>query len=134
MSIYDNIRAALETKLSNTVGIPTIAYENVKFEPTTGTPFVRCQLVPAIRRPAVRFTNPQQEYTGSFLVMCYVPENQGPNAADTLANTIIDEFDATTDINDAGIILSIRYAERRPGYNQSPWYVVPVDISWYIYN
>lgn len=134
MSIYDDIRAALETKLSNTTGIPSIAYENVKFEPTTGTSFVRCQLVPAIRRPAVRFTNPQQEYTGSFLVMCYVPENQGPNAADTLANTIIDEFDATTDINDAGIILSIRYAERRPGYNQSPWYVVPVDISWYIYN
>ena len=134
MNIYDNIRAALETKLSNMVGAPDIAYENVKFEPTTGTSFLRCQLVPAIRRPAVRFTNPQQEYTGSFLVMCYVPENQGPNAADTLADTVIDEFDATTDINDAGIILSIRYAERRPGYNQSPWYVVPVDISWYIYN
>ena len=134
MSIYDNIRAALETKLSNVAGIPPIAYENVKFEPTTGTTYVSCRMAPAIRRPAVQGTNPQQLYTGSFLVMVNTPENIGPNAADTLVNTIIDDFDATTDISDAGIILSIRNAERRPGYNRSPWYVVPIDIQWYIYN
>jgi len=134
MSIYDDIRAALETKLSNVAGIPPIAYENVKFEPTTGTTYISCKLIPAIRRPAVRFTNPQQLYTGTFMVLIHAPENQGPSTADNLANTIISEFDATTDINDAGIILSVRYAERRPGYNDSPWYVVPVDISWYIYN
>lgn len=134
MSIYDNIRAALETKLSNIAGIPPIAYENVKFEPSTGTSYISCRLMPAIRRPAVRGSNPQQEYTGTFMVLVNSPENQGPNAAETIANTIIQEFDATTDINDAGIILSIRYAERRPGYNRSPWYVIPIDISWYIYN
>ena len=134
MSIYDSIRAALETKLSNIAGIPPISYENVKYEPQSGQTWVSCKLVPAIRRPAVRGLNPQQEYTGSFLVMIHAPENQGPNAADVLANTIINDFDATTDINDAGIILSIRYAERRPGYNRSPWYVIPIDISWYIYN
>lgn len=134
MSIHDNIRAALETKLSNMAGVPPIAYENVKYEPTTGTTYLSCKLIPATRRPAVRGLNPQQEYTGSFLVMIHCPENEGPNAADTLTNSILDEFDATTDVNDAGIILSIRYAERRPGYNDSPWYVVPVDISWYIYN
>ena len=33
-SIYNDIRAALETHLSNVSGIPSVAYENVSFEPT----------------------------------------------------------------------------------------------------
>ena len=34
MSIYNDIRAALESHLANTAGLPTgIAYENVSFEP-----------------------------------------------------------------------------------------------------
>ena len=134
MSIHDSIRAALETKLSNMAGVPPIAYENVKFEPTTGTTYLSCYLVPATRRPAVRGLNPQQYYAGIFVVTVHCPENQGPNTADTLVDSILNEFDATTDISDAGIILSIRHSERRPGFNDSPWYIVPVEISYYIYN
>jgi hypothetical protein len=134
MSIYNNIRQALETKLNAVAGIPTVYFENVKETPTTGTPYVTCRLIPAVRTPAVMGTSPQQQYTGSFMVLVHYPENQGPGTAETMVNTIITDFDATTDINDAGIILSIRRAERMPGYNRSPWYVIPIDISWYIYN
>ena len=136
-SIYDSIRAALEVKLSNVTGIPPIAYENVSFSPTTGQAFVQPRLIPVSRRPAVRGPNPQQRYDGVFRVFCYVPEGQGPAAADDLANKVIDAFDATTDISftsgGSTIVVSVDYAERDNGFVDSPWYYVAVNIGWYIY-
>ncbi len=138
-SIYDDIRAALEVKLSNVSGIPDIAYENVSYSPTTGTPFVQPRLIPVSRRPAVRGINPQNRYDGVFRVFCYAPEGNGPSVADDLADKVIDAFDATTDISftngsDETIIVSVDYAERDNGFVDSPWYYVAVNIGWYIYS
>jgi len=137
-SIYDDIRAALEVKLSNVSGIPAIAYENLSFSPTTGTPFVQPRLIPVSRRPAVRGLNPQQRYEGVFRVFCYVPEGNGPSAADDLANKVLDAFDAATDISFTNAlgrttIVSVDYAERDNGFIDNPWYYVAVNIGWYVY-
>tara|TARA_R110002020_G_scaffold148803_7_gene324885 strand:+ start:44 stop:469 length:426 start_codon:yes stop_codon:yes gene_type:complete len=137
--IYSNLRAALETHLTNISGIPDIAYESVAYEPTVGTSFVECKFRPTIRRPAVRGLNPQQRYQGVFSVTCYTPEGTGPAAADDLAKKVIDAFEATTDISYTNsdpetFILSIEYAEREQGFVDSPWYHVRVSIGWYIYH
>jgi hypothetical protein len=159
-SIYDNIRAALEVKLSNVSGLPEVAWENLTYEPTTGTSFVKPRLIPTIREPAVRGLNPQIYYQGLFRVDCFVPEGLGPRAADELADKIIDAFEATTSIyyepstnsiltesgaflitesggkvlQDGVINLSIRYSEREQGMPDGAFFMVPVNISWYIYN
>lgn len=137
-SIYDDIRAALETKLSTTAGLPSIAYENVPFNPTTGTPFLKTQFIPTLRRPAVRGLNPQQRYQGVFSVTVYTPEGNGPGSAEGYVNTIVDAFEATTDISYTNpstetIVVSIDYAERQLALMDSPWFYVPIDIGWYIY-
>jgi len=139
MAIYDNIRSALEVRLSNVSGIPEIAYENVNYSPTTDTTFVVPRMVPVSRRPAVRGPNPQKRYDGIFRVSCYVAEGNGPSAADDLANLVITAFDATTDISYTNsdtetIIVSIDYAERNEGRAVDNWYEVVVDIGWYIYS
>jgi len=133
-SIYDNIRTALETELANISGIPDIAWENVSYSPTTGSSFVRPMFVPTVREPSVRGLNPQMYYQGLFRVMCYTPDNQGPSAADDLADSVIETFEGATDISNGGTTVSIRYAEREQGILESPWYYVPVSIGWYIYN
>jgi hypothetical protein len=137
-SIHNDIRAALESHLSATSGLPSIAYENVAFEPTTGTSFLKVQYLPTVTRPAVRGLNPQLRYQGVFSVTVFAPEGQGPATADDYANKVIDAFAATTDISftngDAEtIIVSIDYAERQQGMIDSPWYFVPINIGWYIY-
>jgi hypothetical protein len=137
-SIQNDIRAALESHLSTTSGLPSIAYENVAFEPTTGTSFLKVQYLPTVTRPAVRGLNPQLRYQGVFSVTVFAPEGQGPATADDYANKVIDAFAATTDISftngDAEtIIVSIDYAERQQGMIDSPWYFVPINIGWYIY-
>ena len=137
-SIYDDIRSALEVKLSTIPGIPDIAYENVSYAPTTGSSFVQPRFIPVSRRPAVRGLNPQLRYEGVFKVFCFAPEGNGPSTADDLANKVLESFEAATDIsfinsdNDT-IIVSIDYSERDNGFVDSPWYYVPVDIGWYIY-
>lgn len=138
MSIYNNIRAALESHLSTTADLPDIAYENVSFDPTTGSSFLKVAFVPVSRRPAVRGSNPQQRYDGVFRVFCYTPEGNGPAAADDLANKVMDAFDATTDISftPAGgdeIIVSVDYAERDSGFVDTPWYYATVNIGWYVF-
>ena len=137
-SIQNDIRAALESHLAGTSGLPDIAYENVAFEPTTGTSFLTVQYIPTVTRPAVRGLNPQLRYQGVFSVTVFAPEGQGPATADDYANKVIDAFAATTDISftngDAEtIIVSIDYAERQQGMIDSPWYFVPINIGWYIY-
>lgn len=137
-SVYDDIRAALEVRLSNITGIPAIAYENVSFSPTTGTSFVQPKLIPTSRVPAVRGLNPQKRYEGVFRVFCYTPEGNGPSAADDLADKIIEAFDATTDIpftnaSSETIIVSVDYASRDEGRIDNPWYYVPVNIGFYLY-
>jgi hypothetical protein len=133
-SIYLDIRRGLEQKLSQVSGIPSIAYENISFDPTTGTSWVRPTFIPTTRRPAVRGSNPQQLYLGIFRVDCFVAEGNGPSAGDTLANSIIEDFDATTDITFNSKTISIDYAEREEGRLSSPWYFIPVTIGWYVYN
>jgi len=133
-SIYDDIRSAFEVNLAAVSGIPEIAWENVSFSPTTGQSYIHVRMVPTIREPAVRGQNPQMYYQGYFLVTCCTPEGTGPSAGDTLANLIIDAFEAATDITHNSTTLSIRYAERDLGVQEGSHYHIPVRIGWYIYS
>lgn len=133
-SIYDDIRSAFEVNLAAVSGIPSIAWENVSFSPTTGQSYVHVRMVPTVREPAVRGLNPQMYYQGYFLVNCCTPEGGGPSAGDDLADLIIDAFEATTDITHSGTTLHIRYAERDLGVQEGSHYHIPVRIGWYIYS
>lgn len=133
-SIYDNIRAALETKLNAVSGVPSIGWENLQFSPTTGQSYVKPRLLPTSRVPAVMGPNPQMYYQGIFRVDCYVPKDKGPAAGDDLADKIIDAFEAATDVTYNSTIVSIRYAERESADIDGPFYMIPVNIGWYIYS
>jgi hypothetical protein len=138
-SIYRDIRAALETKLKAVSGLPSISYENSSYDRKNGTSYVETSFLPTLRRPAVRGLSPQQRYQGVFRVVCYAPEGTGPGAADELADKVLNAFEATTDasyLNSSGenIIVSIDYAEREGGGLDTPFYYVPVNIGFYIYN
>jgi hypothetical protein len=133
-SIYDDIRAALETTLSSVTDIPSVGWENVQFSPTTGQPYLKPRLIPTRREPAVRGINPQMFYQGIFRIECYVPEGSGPAAGDDLADKIMEAFDATTTVSYNGANLSIRYAEREMAEIDGPFYMIPVNIGWYIYS
>jgi len=132
--IYDDIQTALEANLASIVDIPTIIWENTNVEPVSGQEYLETSFAPTIRKPAVRGLNPQQYYQGIFAVNCYAPADKGPGAANTLAQKVIENFEATSDLTANGKIISIRTAERRMGMKINNHYVIPVIIDWYIYH
>jgi hypothetical protein len=133
-SVYSEIRAVFETRLAAIPGIPTIAWENVSFDPNTNQSYVKPRMVPTVREPAVRGLNPQIYYQGYYLFDVYTPEGSGPSVADDLADLIIEQFEATTDITDGNIIVPLRYAERDLGVKEGAFYKTTVRVGWYYYN
>lgn len=132
-TVDKDIRAALETQLANVTDAPSIAYENVQFSPTTGQSYLEVRYVPVTRKPSVRGLNPQQRYDGLFSIHCYAPEGSGPAVADTLANNVMDAFEAVTSLTNNSVSVSIDYVERQQGFTDSPWFMVPVTVAWYAY-
>jgi hypothetical protein len=100
----------------------------------TGTAYVKVDMVPTSRRPAVRGLNPQQRYDGLYSILICTPENLGPGAGYDIADLLLDRFDATTDISLSGLTISIDYSEVRTSFLDSPFYCTPVTIAWYVYN
>ena len=133
MSAYANIRAALETELDSIQDIPFVQFQNTRYNPDTNEPFVTCQLIPTSRTPAVVGYDPQQRYQGIFTVLVYTPENQGPAKNQEIADSIIEAFDATTDLQFGGVFTRIETAEQRVSNKSSPWFVTPIDINWDAY-
>jgi hypothetical protein len=133
MTIINDIRACLDTHLSGTASIPTIARQNVPFEPTTGTSFVKADMIPTSRRPAVRGLNPQQRYDGLYSLLICTPEGLGPGAGYDIADLLLARFEATTDISNAGLTISVDYSEVRTSFLDSPFYCTPITVAWYCY-
>ena len=107
---------------------------NEPYNPNKNTQYVRPFFVPLNRFPAVRGLNPQIRYEGYFQVDCCALPNVGPQSADDLADSIIDAFEATTDLTYNGTTVSIVTVERDQGYiEDTQHYCVPVRAFWYIY-
>lgn len=134
MTIINDIRACLDSHLTGTSGIPTIARQNVPFEPTTGTSFVKADMVPTSRRAAVRGLNPSKRYDGLYSVLVCTPEGLGSGAGYDIADILLDRFNVATDISFGGLTISIDYSEVRTSFLDSPFYCTPVTIAWYVYN
>lgn len=133
--IYKKIRAALEKHLADTPSIlPDVAWENVDYTPTTGTPFLKVQFQPTSRRPSVLGLTPEHRYQGIMTILCYQPEGSGPGSSQDLTDQLLARFNSTTDISWDGIIVSVEYSQQESSYINSPWYVTPITVAWYIYN
>ena len=133
MTIINDIRACLDNHLATATGLPPIARQNVPYQATTGSSFIKADLVPTLRRPAVRGLNPQQRYDGLYNLLICTPEGFGPGAGYDIADLLLDRFNATTDVSYGGYIVSIDYSEVRTSFLDSPFYCTPITVAWYCY-
>jgi len=132
MPILHDIRATMDTALAAVSGLPDIAFENAPFEQNAGTPHLRASLFLTSRRPATRGPDPQNRYQGIYQVVVAVPTDQGAGAAMDYADLIMTEFDGSSDI-DGTPTVSIEYSETSGAVFSDPFYLLPVNIAWYVY-
>jgi len=113
-------------------GLPDIAFENAPFEQNAGTPHLRASLFLTSRRPATRGPDPQNRYQGIYQVVVAVPTDQGAGAAMDYADLIMTEFDGSSDIEGTPTV-SIEYSETSGAVFSDPFYLLPVNVAWYVY-
>ena len=134
MPIVNDIRATLDTELSGVSGLPSIAYENAPFDQEAGNDHLRVAFFLTSRRPAVRGPNPQHRYEGLYQVTVAVPSDTGTGDALDYADLIMTAFDGSSDIEGASVTVSIEYAELGTPVFDEPFYLLPVQIAWYVYS
>jgi hypothetical protein len=136
-SNFPNIRRALEqaveTALLGISGFTDIAFENVDFTPTIGTPWAQVIVRPVDRRAATLGVDGLFQYDGIVTVDVFVSEGNGPNYADEVADALINAFNPREIILVVGSTkVFLKTAYRNEGRStQDGWYFVPVVIEWY---
>lgn len=137
--MYDKIQAALEIRAKQLVDVPHIVFDNTKYEPVVGTPFIRSHFMPMERRVRsfgldVDGKPFRQRYNGIYQLLLNYPDSKGSGPTNTMVNEILDKFEATTDLVFQDVVVTIEKAERIRGVTEGPWFKTPVQISWYSYS
>lgn len=133
MTLHQDIRNALEGELSNVSSLPAdVDPENVHFDPTTGTEWVRIRLQPTQRRPTTIGPNPNKRAQGIFLVDVFRPQNEGPESAEQIADDVLQQFEPGKVLKQNNRRIHVQWSERAQARSDPPWYMVPVSVAWYL--
>jgi hypothetical protein len=128
---YAAIRNALEIQLNTLSGAPVIVWENDDYTRTVGTPYIQAGFHPVITEPSALGSSALTYYSGNLLVNLYYPLNQGPQAADAIADQIVGSlFKWGTTLTGGIIILE---SGRVEPLISAEWYMIPVTVQWYCY-
>ena len=132
--IYDDIREALDSKLNGLSGLPDVFFQNAPGEPETPTPYITTRMFFTSRRPATRGANPQHRYEGIYRIIICIPERSGTGLALRYAETLTSAFDGSTNVVGATKTVSVDFTELANSFGQEPYWCLPVDVNWYIYD
>ena len=132
--IYDDIREALDSALAGLSGLPEVFFRNAPEEDSTPIPYLSTRISFTSRRPATRGPNPQHRYEGIYRIIICVPKRSGTGQALRYAEILTQAFDGSTDIDGATKTVSIDFTELASDFEQDPYWCIPVDVNWYIYD
>lgn len=125
-------RAALRTQLFGLVNFPDVALENRIFEPTIDEPYVRESFKPSATVVASLGPNARLRTTGVYLLDIFTPQMLGVKQAGDLAQRLLNAFPAVSQLVYAGTTLTVQSSYKGPARVDSPWFIVPVTIEWYV--
>lgn len=124
-----SVRKALETQLNTTLSGFAVAWENVAFVPTAGTPYAAPYLLPA--QPDNPEMGPLYTEQGIFQVNLFYPLNAGAKDAQAKAEAIRSAFPWRSSLTaDAVTVNIIGTPEIGPGRADEDCFMVPVKVRW----
>lgn len=139
MTDTQDIRRALEGRLNDGsyTGITNssdIAWENVAFDSSQKTKWLRPRLNISEIVPATAGNTPTELWSGLFIIDCYTKQNTGGTAGlDVLADEVKAQFAKGLQITENSKIINIRYSQLSRSLQIDPWYVRSFTAFWYSY-
>ncbi len=128
-----DLQSALNQQLSSLMDQIPIAWENAKYQPEVGTPYLRATLLPAETAVATLGPNNFLEHKGIFQVDCVYPLGEGWGPAKAMAAQIVALFRTGTRLSYNGISILCEKAWPGPGL-PGDYYVIPVSIRYSCYS
>jgi len=126
-----DISAALDTKLNAfAVGNSLeVAWENIDYQPTVGTLFLRPTILPADTLPIGLGYTSSEDHLGLYQIDVICPLDQGKGLAISQADLLSTHF-ARGELIYNSVKLRIKSVSRGTGSRDNAWYVVPVFINY----
>lgn len=128
------IRQALEVALNTwsaaqTPAVP-VAWQNSAYTPTLGSRYVRANILPAeTQNPSLG--DDHKRFIGIFQILVYTPDDVGPGAAETIAESLFATFARGTSFTASGVTTRVLDSPSvLPSFNDDGWYVTPVSIRY----
>jgi len=103
-----------------------VAWPNIPYEPSAGTPYLRPTLLPGDTLQVTLGGNGQDETNSVYQIDVVVPRGAG---RPTLLDTVADRFKRGTVLTYNGISSRVRSVSIGPAILEGAWYFVPVSIN-----
>lgn len=133
MSAFNDISIALNQRLQGyaVANDLDVAYENITYEPTTGTIWVRPTVLPAaVNRIGMKNTD-TEIHEGVYQIDVFAPSDQPKAIALALADDISDYFSKGLTLTYNSSSVRIGTKSVGAGSREDSWYQLPVFINYY---
>lgn len=130
-TVFSDIQAALETRLSTVPGLPDVAWENVHYKPTKGTPFVRPTNISG-DSPLDTMDGSQQN-NGIYQIDLYYPTSNGVGTLLTMLDTIYTSFKSSNELTVNTTVVLIKSVSRTRIDRDEAWATGSIEISYRSY-
>lgn len=130
-TVFNDIQAALDTRLNSLGDGTPIAWPNVDYTPEAGTTFYRPNFIPGDTVQASLGANGKDYMVGIYQVDIVTPRGSGRSGK---VDTIADHFSRGSVLSYNGSKLTVRSVSIGPAINDGAWLFTPVSISVQIYS
>ena len=130
MSTYFlDISAALDKHLNDMTSLPSVAWPNKKFTPTTGTIYIRPTLLTGDSIPT---TFADDMNIGIYQIDIFAEAGQGKAEIQAMADLIADRFKVDTQMTYNGVTVEIKTVSQKAARNnEDGWYQMPIEIVYF---
>lgn len=131
MSYFQDVQIALDTKLNSLAGGVAIAWENTKYVPVIGTPFMRPTVL--LAGAELMDLNDLQLNTGIYQIDIFYPKEAGPGAVLAQADAVYDHFKSGTKLTANSVDVHIKQIDISSREVEESWYRISVDVNFKTY-
>lgn len=133
------IRSALQTRLNSLSPAWPIMWENVKYTPVPGTPWMQATVMFAETLPAGFGADAGEEWGGYLQVTVYAPATKGPKVAEDRADLIRGKsapalFYRGLNLTKNGLRVIVQQPYDAAPMQDADWWALPVRIPFVCYS
>jgi hypothetical protein len=128
-----NIGGALDARLANMANLPSVAWQNLGFDPDLNALYLRPTHLPAPTVQAALGTSGLDRYQGVYQIDVFALSGTGRGSSEVQADLIADHFKRGTDLSYSGIIVRTGDVSRGAGRSEENRFVISIFINYLAY-